>query len=135
MIASKDNVQFINKIRNPKNLTTFGQEAATAALEDYQYMLSYVKEVKSAQLWFKAELEKQFPKIMKPIESGGNFTMIEFPDYDEKVALINYLADNNIFVRDCTQGPSVRNCFRITIGTKSQMKRVLETITCFYAKQ
>jgi histidinol-phosphate aminotransferase len=132
LIASKDNVQFINKIRNPKNLTTFGQEAATAALEDYQYMQSYVKEVKAAQLWFKTELEKKFPKKMKPIDSGGNFTMIVFPDYDEKVALINYLADNNIFVRDCTQGPSVKNCFRITIGTKPQMERVLSVITQFY---
>ena len=135
LIASKDNVQFINKIRNPKNLTSFGQEAATAALEDYHYMLSYVKEVKEAQKWFKGELEKLFPKKMRPIESGGNFTMIEFPTYDEKLSLINYLAEHNIFVRDCTQGPSVKNCFRITIGTKPQMERVLSTIREFYANR
>lgn len=135
LIASKDNVQFINKIRNPKNLTTFGQEAATAALEDYQYMLNYVKEVKEAQKWFKTTLEELFPKNMKPVDSGGNFTMIEFLDYAEKVALINHLANHNIFVRDCTQGPSVKNCFRITIGTRNQMEIVLDSIKEFYANK
>lgn len=135
LIASKDNVQFINKIRNPKNLTTFGQEAATAALEDYQYMEDYVKEVKGAQKWFKNELEKNFSKYMKPIESAGNFTMIEFPMYEAKIDLLNYLAENNIFVRDCTQGPTVRNWFRITIGTKKQMERVFGVIKAYYANK
>ena len=34
LIASKENVQFINKIRNPKNVSTIAQVAACAALED-----------------------------------------------------------------------------------------------------
>ena len=46
LIASKDNIQFINKIRNPKNLSTLAQEAACAALSDVDYMWRYVEEVK-----------------------------------------------------------------------------------------
>ena len=76
-----------------------------------------------------------FSNKLKPIESGGNFTMIEFPTYEDKIALINYLANHNIFVRDCTQGSSVKNCFRITIGTKSQMMRVLDNIKSYYANK
>ena len=45
LLASKDNIQFINKIRNPKNLSTIAQTAAIAALENNQYMWEYVDEV------------------------------------------------------------------------------------------
>lgn len=134
LIASKDNIQFINKIRNPKNLSTFGQEAATAALEDSQYMESYVNEVNDTKIWFKNTLIQKYPKLMTPCNSGGNFIMIEFPLHEDKMNLINYMAGNNIFVRDCTQGPSVKNCFRITIGTKKQMEIVMNVIDSYYAK-
>ena len=133
LIASKDNVQFINRIRNPKNLTTFAQTATIAALTDVEYMNNYTKEVNLAKCWFKEKLETLFSKKMKPYESAGNFIMIEFPSYNEKMSLLQFLAENNIFVRDCTQGYSVRKCFRITIGTKKQMEIVLNVMMKYYA--
>ena len=132
LIASKDNVQFINRIRNPKNLTTFAQVAAIAVLSDVQYMWNYVAQVKEAQKWFSEQLQMKHSKRMKPYESKGNFTMIQFPSYEAKMELLQYLASNNIFVRDCTQGPIVRNCFRITIGTKHQMELVIKVIDKYY---
>lgn len=134
LIASKDNVQFINRIRNPKNLTTFAQVAAIAVLSDVQYMWNYVKQVKEAQKWFSEQLLIKYDAKMKPYESGGNFTMIQFPSYEEKMDLLQFLADNNIFVRDCTQGSTVRNCFRITMGTKQQMELVIKAIDKYYEK-
>ena len=61
LIASKDNVQFINRIRNPKNLTTFAQTATIAALTDVEYMNNYTKEVNLAKCWFKEKLETLKP--------------------------------------------------------------------------
>lgn len=131
LIASKDNIQFINKIRNPKNLSTLAQEAACAALSDVDYMWHYVEEVKRGKEFFIKASEKHADfYVTHP--SHGNFVLLEFKSYDAKIELLNYLADNNIFARDTTQAPIVYNCFRITIGTTEQMKHVMQVIDSFY---
>lgn len=131
LIASKDNVQFVNRIRNPKNLSTFAQEAACGALTDTQYMWNYVDEVHKAMEEFTSAMIK-YSAYFKTIPSYGNFVMLRFPEYEHKKSLLNYLADNNIFVRDTTQADCVRNCFRITIGTREQMRRVVNVINKYY---
>jgi len=131
LIGSVDNVQFVNRIRNPKNLTTFAQEAACGALSDVQYMWDYVKEVHLAMKIFNKKLEL-LSDFFVIIPSNGNFVMLKFPSCEKKKELLNYLADNNIFVRETTQADCVKNCFRITIGTREQMKRVTNVIECFY---
>lgn len=131
LIASKDNVQFVNRIRNPKNLSTFAQEAACGALTDTQYMWNYVDEVHKAMEEFTGAMIK-YSTYFKTIPSYGNFVMLRFLEYEHKKNLLNYLADNNIFVRDTTQADCVRDCFRITIGTSEQMKRVAKVIDEYY---
>ena len=133
LMASKDNIQFINKIRNPKNLSTIAQTAAIAALEDNQYMWEYVKQVKEGKELFVKEMSKYVPNI-KLYPGYGNFCMLQFSSVEEKKELIAYLSDNNIFVRELMQGPIVERCFRITIGTPEQMKIVLSQIKKFYAE-
>ena len=66
--------------------------------------------------------------------SHGNFVLVEFKSYETKIALLNYLAEHNIFVRDTTQASCVHKCFRITIGTKEQMWRVVKVIDGYYGK-
>lgn len=45
LLSCVDNIELISKIRNPKNITTFAQEAVIGALSDIPYMENYVKEV------------------------------------------------------------------------------------------
>ncbi|MDY2942988.1 MAG: histidinol-phosphate transaminase [Paludibacteraceae bacterium] len=123
LIGSTDNVQFVNRIRNPKNLTTFAQEAAIAALSDIKYMQMYVKEVNTAKTQFLLDCAAYNPYICV-YPSFGNFVLVQCHSYEEKIAMVNFFADNNIFVRDTTQSNLVRNCFRITIGTCKQMEYV-----------
>lgn len=133
LIAGKDNVQFINKIRNPKNLSTFAQVAGCAALTDTNYMWNYVEDVHKGMAYF-SEACKKWKNDMTIHESAGNFVLVEFRSYEAKNALLNYLAEHDIFVRDTTQAPSVRNCFRITIGTRRQMEQVIDVMNQFYAQ-
>ena len=131
LIASKENVQFVNRIRNPKNISTITQTAAQAALEDKEYMWEYVREVNNAKRWFLDELNT-LPSL-HAFESFGNFILVQLASYEQKMALLNYLAQHNIFVRDTMQSPIVQNCFRVTCGTKEQMQRVMDCIKSFYA--
>lgn len=131
LIASKDNVQFINKIRNPKNFSTIAQVAACAALSDLDYMLEYVKDVKEGIKYFINACEKWKDKLTT-YDSSGNFVLVKCCTYEHKMQLIDFLSTNNIFVRDTTQSPIVSNCFRITIGTKQQMRKVIEVMNKYY---
>lgn len=131
LIASKENVQFINRIRNPKNISTITQTAAIAALEDVEYMRNYVREVSAGKEYFISEMA-QNPHI-KVYNSYGNFVLMQFESYEKKMDLLRFLASRNIFVRDTMQSPIVRNCFRVTCGTKQQMEQVIETIKSYYA--
>ena len=133
LIASKDNVQFINKVRNPKNVSTFAQTAAMAVLSDVQYMKNYVAEVNKAKAFFVDALKK-YEDIYVPAESAGNFVLVKFKDYESKMALLEFLAGKNIFVRNRTEALSVYNCFRITVGTTEQMKVVLKAFDEYYGK-
>lgn len=132
LIASKDNVQFINRIRNPKNLSTLAQEAAIAALSDVEYMRRYVAEVQTAKSFF-IEKMRMYNKNLTIYPGYGNFLLLKFSSQETKLELFNYLAENNIFVRDTTQDPIVYNCFRMTVGTVCQMQRVVEVIERYYA--
>ncbi len=134
LIASKENVQFVNRIRNPKNLSTFAQEAACGALSDVQYMWDYVDEVHKAMGLFSEEMLR-YADHFSIIPSKGNFMLLRFSDYAGKKGLLDYLAENNVFARDTTQSESVKNCFRITIGTRPQMERVISVIDNYYKER
>ena len=133
LLASEENIAAIGKIRNPKNISTLSQEAAVAALEDADYMRAYVEKVHEGQAYFIKEMARYADRITV-FPSRGNFNLLRFASKDEKSALIKYLADNDIFVRETTQDPSVESCFRVTMGTKDQMKRVVSVIDSFYKK-
>lgn len=131
MIASKENIQCVNRIRNPKNVSTIAQTAAIAALEDTEYMWNYVREVNEAKKYFEQEMSKI--QSIKVFCGYANFCLLQFSMVTEKMNVIAYLAKHNIYVRDTTQGPIVERCFRITCGTKSQMQRVVQVIQEYYA--
>lgn len=131
LLAAEDNIQAINRIRNPKNVSTIAQEAAIAALLDTEYMYDYVAEVKEGMNYFITESEKK-KYHFSIIPSSGNFNLLKFNTYEEKIRLLSFLAENNIFVRDTMQDSILFNCFRITCGTKSQMNRVLSVIDHLY---
>ena len=78
-------------------------------------------------------MKRNVPKVTV-YPSYGNFCMLQFSSIEEKKKLLEFLSNNNIFVRELMQGPIVERCFRITIGTKQQMEQVLKVINEFYAQ-
>ncbi len=131
LLASKENIELISNIRNPKNITTFAQEAVIAALSDVEYMKSYVQEIIKARAFFIESINTRCCDKFKAYESHANFVMIKCLDKQIKDEVLEYLEDNNIFVRNINQSESVRNCIRVTIGTIAQMKCVIKVLESF----
>ncbi len=124
LISSKENIQFISSIRNPKNITTFAQEAVIGALENADYMREYVRQVRTARAFFTKAINDISGDNFHAYDSQGNFVMVKCCDQLTKQEIMAYLQRNNIFIRDINQSEAVRNCVRVSIGLQSQMERV-----------
>lgn len=131
LLASKQNIRTISKVRNPKNLSTCAQEAAIAVLSDLDYMKGYVNEVLRSKDWFCAAIHDHIADI-KLYKGGGNFIMLQFKTTDERDVVYSYLEQNNIFVRLLSHSELLSRCLRITIGTREQMAVVYKVIKAFY---
>ncbi len=133
LISSEEIIRNISKIRNPKNFTTFSQEATIAALSDVEYMRNYVEEVKIAKLKFINFLNENGGRI-KPFNGHGNFILIKFETDEIKNNFIEFMELNNIFLRNLTHSTLLNKCLRITIGNIQQMQFVQDKITEFWQK-
>ena len=122
MISQKENMELLNRIRNAKNFTTLTQVAIIAALKDVDYMWNYVQEVNATKVWFSEALESLGLRVFP---SFGNYVLVRFSSGGERDAMFDKLAFDNIFVRSLSHHEFVKSCLRITVGTRSQMERVL----------
>lgn len=134
LIASRENIEFISSIRNPKNITTFAQEAAIGALENIRYMEKYVSDVRIARESFIYSIRSLHTKKIKVFDSKTNFVLLQCDQELTKKELITYLERKNVFVRDTNQSDILVRCIRITIGLKNQMDYVVECIKEYLSK-
>ncbi len=125
LISSRENIEFVSSIRNPKNITTFAQEAVIGALENTDYMWNYVKQVRIARDYFVQAINALPGEKFNAYETQGNFALVQCCDQLTKQEILTYLQRNNIFIRDLQQSEIVKNCVRVSIGTMDQMKRVV----------
>lgn len=128
LISSTDNIAVINKIRNPKNISSFSQEAAIAVLSDIAYMEDYVRQVNETKTFFTRELNLLLKEKAKIYAIGGNFVFIDFVKSEYKNNFIRSLEEKRIFVRNLSFDYKKGNYVRVTIGTQEQMRRVLRVI-------
>jgi histidinol-phosphate aminotransferase len=131
LLSCSENIKTISKVRNPKNFTTYAQVAAIAALSDIEYMRNYVTEVNLAKTQFIGYLKTLNP-FLESFNFNGNFLLVRASEQSLKDDLIAYLEKNNVFVRDFAHSRLLVNCFRITIGTREQMKVVEDLLSGFF---
>jgi len=124
VISNPVNIEQMSKIRNPKNINSFTQEAVCGALEDTAYMWRYVDEVNRAKDFFYEELKKR-SQYVTVYFGYANALLLKFRTAEEKDAMYHYLDDHKIMVRPLKQSALLEKCFRVSIGTMEQMKRVL----------
>ena len=131
LISSRENIEFISSIRNPKNITTFAQEAVSGALSDTDYMWNYVSEVKKAREYFVQTINENCSSNFTAFNSTANFVTIRCKNQLIKQEVLAYLERNNVFIRNISQSKIVEDCVRVSIGTLEQMRRVISLFEAF----
>ena len=110
LLANRDILNSINRIRNPKNINIFAQVAAVAALEDIGSMRRYVNEVECNKI----EIVRWLKKELKVVRGGSaNFIMVQC---HEPCEFVNSMLHSGVIVRDRSSMPLLEGYIRITIG-------------------
>lgn len=122
VIACAESLALVRRAMPPFPVNLAALVAAEAAVADRATMGGYVREIKRLRGWFAAGLGKLG---VKTFPSSGNFILANFGPGGP--ALFQKLEAHGILVRDRAKdmGPGF---VRITIGTQSEMRRVLKMI-------
>jgi histidinol-phosphate aminotransferase len=122
VIACKDSLALVRRAMSPFPVNLAALVAAEAALNDPATMQRYMNEAKRLRAWFGAELGKFG---VKTYPSAGNFLLANFGPSGP--ALFKKLERHGILLRE--RSKDIKPGFvRITIGTQSEMRRLLKAI-------
>ena len=106
------------RLHNPKSVNHFAQIAATAAVNDQEYLKGYVDEVRKARAEFTDRLQDLDVEVH---ETPANYVVVRTTKPKRLAAA---LAERNVYVRDRSTMPGMAGCVRVTIGTREQMRDV-----------
>ncbi len=122
-VAQPEVIAALDKIRDHYHLDRLALVAATAALQDQEYLTATLAKVRQTRDYFSAELRKLGYKV---IPSHANFVFASPPDgngervyaalYKRKI-LLRYFSD-----------PLLKHGLRISIGTAEEMETTLATM-------
>ncbi len=127
-IARPELIERIMKFRTPFSINSLALAAATAALDDADYLAqcAAVNEVERRYLY--QELERLGFNVT---ESQGNFLFIDFDSADEKERMYECLKSEGVFIRRL-ESFGAELGLRITVGRPEQNRVVVEVLTRCY---
>lgn len=127
--ASMDIIDLFNKVKPPYNINEASQQIALEGLQQTELINDWIKEVVQQKAYLINELNGlSFVKIVYP--SDANFILIRVDDAD---AIYQFLASNEIVVRNRSKEPGCKNCLRISIGTPEENKNLLSALKNYKA--
>jgi histidinol-phosphate aminotransferase len=119
LVSNAENVANMRKAQSPYSVNLLAAMAATAAVQDREYVETYVKEVLSARDMMYSGLSELGVRHWR---SEGNFILFHVGDKAE--AICAGLRDKGILVRN--RSYELAGCVRVTVGSKDQTKRFLQ---------
>lgn len=120
VLSQEKNIKELLKIRGPYDVNMFAKVAISAALEDVEYVRSYVGEVMEKS---KPKLEKFFQENnVKFWPSAANFLLVK-PDNQERT--LEILKSEGILVRP-RKGPNIEGTIRVSIGAIKDTERFIK---------
>lgn len=125
--ASAAIIDAMNRIRQPFNVTTAGQEAALAALADNGFVENSRDHNRHWRDWMTGELEALGNQGLRVIPSHTNFLLVLFEGRLTAEAANQALMEHGYVVR-WLPGQGLVNGLRITIGTEQENRGFMEAL-------
>ena len=110
-------IKQINKVTGPYDTNSFAVAAASAALDDQEYIDNYVSKVKEARNWIKGKFKSL---NIRCNFNGGNYFLI-WPNQSPQ-SLEKEMRKNGILIRSMDNKKDIDKSVRVSIGLIDQMK-------------
>lgn len=122
--ASEPIIDIFNRIKPPYNINIASQKLVLEALNNTDKINAWIKETVEERDKLSAELA-MLPFIIKVYPSDANFILVKTND---PLAIYNYLVTKKIIIRDRSKVELCEGCLRITVGTKEENKKLIDTL-------
>jgi len=123
--ASMEIIHVMNKIKPPYNINQASQEIALQALDEIGQVNDMIREIVNEREWLEKELSK-LPIVQKIYPSDANFLLVKIVNAR---AVYESLLDQQIVVRDRSRVELCEDCLRITVGTPSENKILISSLS------
>ncbi len=120
--ASLDIINLFNKVKPPYNINQASQQLALEALQHTDVVNDWIRLVVTERDRLANSLAS-FSFVEKVYASDANFLLCKVQDPD---TLYQYLAKNEVVVRNRSREPQCEGCLRITVGTPEENNIVIE---------
>jgi histidinol-phosphate aminotransferase len=114
----------INKVRLPYNSNSVSQIAATELMNNFDTVQKQIDSIKEERIRLLNELAKIKPITAFP--SDANFILFRASQNGELI--FKNLMANGVLVRNLGAHPRLKNCMRVTIGTKAENDQFLDRL-------
>lgn len=126
-VGTPEIIDFMNRIREPFNVSILGQIAGAAALGDDEFVERSVRSNQEARVL----LERALNELQLPfVPSQTNFLLVEFPKHEGRTIAMdvyNAMLRQGVIVRP-TAGYGLPDHLRITIGTPEEISRCVKAL-------
>lgn len=122
--ASEPIIDIFNRIKPPYNINIASQKLVLEALNNTDKINAWIKETVEERDKLSAELA-MLPFIIKVYPSDANFILVKTND---PLAIYNYLVTKKIIIRDRSKVELCEGCLRITVGTKGENRKLIDTL-------
>lgn len=112
--AQAEIIALLNKIKAPYNISTLNQQQALSKLSNLEEFEAQRNEILAERERLEAEL-LALPMVQKIYPSSANFLLVEVTDANR---VYNELVNKKVIVRN--RHTVIKNCIRITVGTKQE---------------
>ena len=124
LAGSKDWIEQFDKIRLPYNINSLSQNTLAFILANPEFLLKQSQEIINNREFLLQELNKL--KGVKAYPSQANFILFYI---DNAQQVFKKLLENGILIKSFpVKQTSLKNCLRVTIGTKSEIIEFLEVV-------
>lgn len=122
--AQKEIVELLYKVKYPYNLNTVTQDLAFEFMSKKKEKDNWVEMILKEKKRLESKIEK-LPMVEKNYPTNANFLMVKIT---EPLAVLEYLKEKKIIVRDRSRVSLCEGCLRITVGSRKENDALLNAL-------
>lgn len=127
LVSNKSIVEYVTRVTSPFNVSTVTQRLIVLALKNWKYFKGRIQYVIKERNW----LQNNLAKIdgITPYPSDANFILFKVTKNNlSSSTIVNRLESRNVWVKDRGNLPLLKNCVRVSVGTRNMNKAFLSAL-------